>query len=107
MAPLQPLSDPDVAPKPLLTRNKARALALERGFTEAGVVALPHANQERDAARFEQWVQAGRAGSMSYLQRKETKAGDEDERLLRSRVAIPFPWARSALVCWANSRYSF
>ncbi len=39
---------------------------------------------------------------MSYLQRKETKAGDEDERLLRSRVAIPFPWARSALVCWAN-----
>ncbi|MGA3346417.1 MAG: tRNA epoxyqueuosine(34) reductase QueG [Terracidiphilus sp.] len=102
MAPLQPLSDPDVAPKPLLTRNKARALALERGFTEAGVVALPHANQERDAARFEQWVQAGRAGSMSYLQRKETKAGDEDERLLRSRVAIPFPWARSALVCWAN-----
>ena len=102
MAPLQPLSDPDVAPKPLLTRNKARALALECGFTEAGVVALPHANQERDAARFEQWVQAGRAGSMSYLQRKETKAGDEDERLLRSRVAIPFPWARSALVCWAN-----
>jgi len=102
VAPLQPLSDPDVAPKPLLTRNKARALALERGFTEAGVVALPHANQERDAARFEQWVQAGRAGSMSYLQRKETKAGDEDERLLRSRVAIPFPWARSALVCWAN-----
>jgi len=102
VAPLQPLSDPDVAPKPLLTRNKARALALECGFTEAGVVALPHANQERDAARFEQWVQAGRAGSMSYLQRKETKAGDEDERLLRSRVAIPFPWARSALVCWAN-----
>ena len=58
-------------PKPLLmtlhvgaplTREQVRALALEAGFTEAGLVALPHANQERDAARFEEWVRAGRAG---------------------------------------------
>jgi epoxyqueuosine reductase len=34
---------------------------------------------------------------MRYLGRR-----DEDGRLLRSRVAIPFPWARSAVVCWAN-----
>jgi epoxyqueuosine reductase len=72
-----------------------RGLALEAGFAEAGLVALPYASQERDAARYEEWVRAGRAGSMSYLER----SGD-DGRLLRAR--IPFPWARSAVLCLAN-----
>ena len=81
----------------VLSRARARALALEAGFAEAGLVALPHAHQERDAARFEEWVRAGRAGSMRYLERK-----NEDSALLRSRARIPFPWARSAVVCWAN-----
>ncbi len=71
------------------------------------MIELPHANQERDAARFEEWVRAGRAGTMRYLERREPEprdqaAGENDGRLLRSRVAIPFPWARSAVVCWAN-----
>ena len=79
----------------VLSRERARALALEAGFAEAGLATLPHAHQERDAARFEEWVRAGRAGSMRYLERR-----GEDGRLLRAR--IPFPWARSALVCWAN-----
>jgi epoxyqueuosine reductase len=85
-----PHSEPAV-----LSRERARALALEAGFAEAGLAALPHAHQERDAARFEEWVRAGRAGSMRYLERS-----GEDGRLLRAR--IPFPWARSAVVCWAN-----
>ena len=79
----------------VLSRERARALALEAGFAEAGLATLPHAHQERDAARFEEWVRAGRAGSMRYLERS-----GEDGRLLRAR--IPFPWARSAVVCWAN-----
>ncbi|MGO9776132.1 MAG: tRNA epoxyqueuosine(34) reductase QueG [Terracidiphilus sp.] len=79
----------------VLNREWVRTLALEAGFTEAGLVALPHIHQERDAARFEEWVRAGRAGSMRYLERR-----GEDGRLLRAR--IPFPWARSAVVCWAN-----
>jgi epoxyqueuosine reductase len=79
----------------VLSRERARALALEAGFAEAGLATLPHAHQERDAARFEEWVRAGRAGSMRYLERR-----GEDGRLLRAR--IPFPWARSAVVCWAN-----
>jgi len=83
--------------KPSLSREQARALALTVGFDEAGVVALPYANQERDAARFEEWVRAGRAATMRYMERR-----DEDGRLLRSRVGIPFPWARSAVVCWAS-----
>ena len=78
-----------------LSRERVRALALEAGFAEAGLIALPHAHQKRDAARFEEWVRAGRAGSMSYLERR-----GEDGRLLRARLL--FPWARSAVVCWAN-----
>jgi epoxyqueuosine reductase len=34
---------------------------------------------------------------MKYLERR-----DDDGRLVRSRVGIPFPWARSAIVCFAN-----
>ena len=80
-----------------LNANRARTLALECGFTEAGLVSLPHAASERDAARFESWIQAGRAGTMNYLQRTA-----EDGRLVRSRPAIPFPWVQSAIVCLAN-----
>jgi epoxyqueuosine reductase len=91
-----PKSDAGQAPG-FLTRELVLALALEAGFAEAGLVALPHANQERDAALFEEWVRAGRAGTMRYLERT-----DESGRLLRAQVRIPFPWARSAVVCFAN-----
>jgi epoxyqueuosine reductase len=80
-----------------LTREQVRAWALEAGFTDAGLVALPHADEARDAARFEEWVRAGRAGTMKYLVRRA-----DDGQLLRSRVAVAFPWARSAVVCFAN-----
>jgi epoxyqueuosine reductase len=80
-----------------LSSERARAVALECGFAEAGLVALPYAHQERDAMRFEEWVRAGHAGTMRYLERR-----DDGGRLLRSRTEIPFPWARSVLVCWAG-----
>ena len=97
----------DAACRAPFSGEQVRALALEAGFTEAGLAALPHANQERDAARFEEWVRAGRAGTMRYLERRESApeiqvAGKQEGRLLRSRVRIPFPWARSVVVCWAN-----
>jgi epoxyqueuosine reductase len=82
---------------PQLDRDAVRTLALEAGFTEAGLVALPHARQQRDAERFSAWVEAGRAGKMHYLERL-----GEDGRLLRSEVSVPFPWARSAIVCFTN-----
>ena len=78
-----------------LTRELVRALALEAGFADAGVVQLPYFLYERDVKRYENWVKEGRAGTMRYLERK-----DADGRLLRAR--IPFPWARSAVVCFAN-----
>jgi epoxyqueuosine reductase len=75
-------------------------LALAAGFTEAGLVAFPYANEERDAGRFAAWVREGRAGTMRYLERRT-----EDGQLARERVAAPFPWERSALVCFASYVY--
>jgi len=82
---------------PLISKDVVRRLSVYSGFSEAGVVALPHAHQQRDAERFATWVDAGRAGTMQYLKR----ANDGGE-LVRARVATPFPWARSAIVCLAN-----
>jgi len=80
----------------LLNAAQARAWALDAGFAEAGLVALPYRATERDAGRFEQWIAAGTAGSMHYLERR-----DDLGKLLRARVETPFPWARSAIVCFA------
>jgi epoxyqueuosine reductase len=80
-----------------LTLEQARDFALEAGFDEAGLVALPYETEARDAERFRAWVAAGRAGTMAYLERKA-----ENGRLLREQAAVPFPWARSALVCFAS-----
>jgi len=92
------INTPEIRSNPsLLQRNHARTLAREAGFSEAGLVALPHANEDRDATRFENWIRKGRGGSMHYLART-----NEDEQLVRARTSVPFPWARSALVCLAS-----
>ena len=96
MPPPVPASGASAAP-PQLDPERTRTFALACGFTEAGLVALPHAGEARDAARFEDWIRAGRAGSMHYLERT-----GETGRLIRARAAIPFPWARSAIVCLAS-----
>lgn len=80
-----------------LTRERVRALATDAGFSDAGVVALTHPEETRDAERFEEWISAGRSGTMHYLARL-----NEEQQLVRARVSLPFPWARSAIVCLAN-----
>jgi epoxyqueuosine reductase len=96
---LDPTSSPADFPNSerCLSREPVRAWALEAGFAEAGLVALPHLHEGRDAARFEEWVGAGRSGTMKYLERR-----GEDGKLTRARVGNPFPWARSAIVCFAS-----
>jgi epoxyqueuosine reductase len=102
MFPSSPSSVPNSNPGPVqeplrLGLEQARAQALEAGFAEAGLVAIPFPAEDRDSARFAEWVRAGRAGTMRYLERV-----DESGRLIRSRVSVPFPWARSAIVCFSN-----
>jgi epoxyqueuosine reductase len=74
-----------------------RQLALDAGFVEAGWTGLPHAQSQRDAKRFGEFVETGRGGTMDYLARR-----DEAGRLVRGDVQIPFSWARSVIVCLAG-----
>src|SRR3954453_22734875 len=83
--------------KTSLKRDELRVQAREAGFSEAGLVKLPHVHETRDSERYKSWVGAGRAGSMRYLKR-----ANEGGELLRARVATPFPWARSGIVCLAS-----
>ena len=79
---------------------RVRALALEQGFARAGVAAAPNASapEGRDSAqRFTEWVDAGHAGEMQYLKRR-----DDAGELLRSSAQIAMPWARSVVVCALN-----
>jgi epoxyqueuosine reductase len=80
-----------------LGQEAVRELAIRAGFVEAGVVALPYAETERDSERYSRWIEQGRAGTMAYLARR-----DEAGELVRSRAQLPFPWARSAVVCLAG-----
>jgi epoxyqueuosine reductase len=76
-----------------------RAAAMEAGFHLAGV-ASAHDDSEAsalDADRFAAWVDAGRAGEMEYLKRR-----DATGRLLRSSVRVAIPWAKSVVVCAVN-----
>ena len=93
----KPVSAHVVASTVALHREQVRAIAIDAGFSEAGLVALPYEKESRDADRFREWIGKGRAGTMSYLERKT-----DDGRLTRERIAVPFPWARSAIVCFAS-----
>lgn len=90
-------SDSERSPETAFTQESVGRLAREAGFTEAGVVGLPYANSGLDAARFEAFIDAGYAGSMAYLERR-----DEAGELVRGRIDRPFPWARSVVVCMAS-----
>ncbi len=78
-----------------------RERAVACGFTLAGVAAVEGVTEREmeDARRFEAWVEAGYAGEMEYLKRR-----DEAGRLLRSAVRVAVPWARSAVLCAVNYR---
>jgi epoxyqueuosine reductase len=81
-------------------REWIRLRAVEAGFDTAGIAPVYGAESEIgrvDAERFEGWVEAGRAGEMEYLKRK-----NEQGVLLRSGVEVAMPWARSVVVCAVN-----
>lgn len=80
--------------------EEVRQLALAVGFDLSEIVSIdqaPNPDDALDAERFSSWVDAGRAGEMEYLKRR-----DEQGELLRSAVRVAMPWARSVLVCAMN-----
>jgi epoxyqueuosine reductase len=81
-------------------RDWLDAASREAGFDACGVAAVggpDDADAAQEAKRFAAWVDAGRAGEMEYLKRR-----DERGMLVRSGLWGPMPWARSVVVCALN-----
>ncbi len=71
------------------------------GFHLAGVAGIS-VDTDSDTAfpeleYYPQWIAEGRAGEMEYLKHR-----DANDALLRSSARVPFPWARSVIVCAVN-----
>jgi epoxyqueuosine reductase len=82
------------------THGLVDSLARQAGFTAAGIAPVPAPGSPEDQeerSRFAEWIDAGHAGDMDYLKRR-----DEAGHLLRSSVRVALPWARSVIVCAAN-----
>ena len=83
-------------------REAILAAAREAGFELAGIAPVGEFAEHR---RFAEWITAGRAAEMQYLE-----ARDEGGRLKRSSLQSVAPWARSVIVCAINyntaQRYS-
>jgi epoxyqueuosine reductase len=68
--------------------------AREVGFELAGVASIA---DFPELGKFEEWIAAGRAAEMKYLQ-----ARDPAGNLKRSALRSVLPWARSVIVCAMN-----
>jgi epoxyqueuosine reductase len=68
----------------------------DTGFDLAGIVPVPEFEDAADDY-FERWIDAGYAGEMEYLKRR-----NEEDQLLRSSLQAAFPWARSVILCAKN-----
>jgi epoxyqueuosine reductase len=68
--------------------------ATDAGFELAGIAAAADAPELEN---FSEWIAAGRAGEMKYLE-----ARDDTGALKRASLARVAPWARSVVVCAIN-----
>ena len=85
---------------PELSSERIADLAREAGFSAAGIAAVPEPGSAEDLeerSRFDGWIEAGRAGEMEYLKRR-----NEAGALVRSSLREALPWARSVIVCAAS-----
>ena len=76
--------------------NAVKLAAEQAGFDLAGIASL----QQEDFSElnaFAEWIDAGHAGEMKYMERRTASGG-----LQRSSVKNAAPWARSIVVCAAN-----
>jgi len=68
--------------------------AIDAGFELAGVAPV-HEFDELD--RFREWIDAGRAGEMKYMEARDDSGG-----LRRASLRSTLPWVRSVIVCAIN-----
>ena len=71
-----------------------KAASLEAGFELSGIAPV---RDFPELERFPEWIAAGHAGEMKYL---ETR--DDSGKLKRSSLKTAVPWARSVIVCAIN-----
>jgi epoxyqueuosine reductase len=74
----------------------AKRAAVEAGFDLAGIAPLRNEDMPELGA-FVEWVDAGRAGEMKYLESR-TESGE----LRRASATNAAPWVRSMIVCALN-----
>src|SRR5258707_13845174 len=74
----------------------AKRAAADAGFDLAGIAPVRKEDMPELGA-FIEWVDAGRAGEMKYLESR-TESGD----LRRSSATNAAPWVRSMVVCALN-----
>ena len=74
----------------------AKAAAAEAGFDLAGI-APARLGDSRELRFFSDWIAAGRAGDMAYLESR-----DQQGRLKREALEHVAPWARSVIICALN-----
>jgi epoxyqueuosine reductase len=68
--------------------------AVDAGFDLAGIASV---YDFFELSRFPEWIAAGRAGEMKYLESR-----DDAGQLRRASLKSAFPWARSVIVCAVN-----
>jgi epoxyqueuosine reductase len=72
---------------------------VQRAASDAGfdLCGIAPAGEARELEYFPEWIAAGRAGEMKYME-----ARDEHGELKRGSLARVAPWARSVIVCAIN-----
>src|ERR1700733_429089 len=73
---------------------EVKRASLDAGFELAGIAPV---REFPELDRFQQWVAAGYAGEMKYME-----ARDEAGQLKRASLRAAVPWARSVIVCAIN-----
>ena len=76
--------------------NLVKQAASDAGFDLAGI-APARLGDSRELRFYSDWIAAGRAGEMAYLESR-----DQQGRLKRESLEHVAPWARSVIVCALN-----
>jgi epoxyqueuosine reductase len=71
-----------------------KSAALDAGFELCGIAPV---RDFPELSRFPEWIDAGHAGEMKYLE-----ARDESGKLKRASLKTTVPWAQSVIVCAIN-----